>query len=232
MKSTLIGLISLSPLIGISQKIDLSTKSAKLNIDGNAVVGNSIEFDFQQNAVFKAWWKWSKEFSRTETLKEYTRHTIPAVDGESTAPVIFYSKVHSPDSIKTVLVAALNDNGLPSDEIEKHQKQISQLITDFKLDYYKNNLQKKVSDTEKLASKISKSLDGYMTDNIKLSQQLQDTQEDTEKHRQAIAENESMINDLKERMEVNEMRSDSVSNELEKIKQTLEDLKKMMGGIR
>jgi len=215
-----------------AQGIDLKPKPEKLQVDGQKLEGHSLIFDFTQKEIFKAWWKYSRVFSRNETKKEDIKHTIPPKEGESTVPIVFYSRVESPDSLSAKIIAALSDNGMTSDNIKKYSQQVKELLVDFKVSHYKNNLQRKISDTEKLAGKIGKSLDRYTSEKIKLEQRLVDTKQEKVAHKKAIFENDSLIHDLSQRISTNTVKKDSVSQELENIQRKLEELRQMIGRIR
>ncbi len=213
------------------QKVNSKVSSETLSIDGQELEGYAVLLDFTKKEIFKAWWKYSKEFSRNETKKGDIKHTIPPKDGESTIPIIFYSTVEAPDSLSAKIKAAVGDNGMSSDDMAKYNKQVSQVLADFRTDYYKNNLQRKITDTEKRAGKIGKSLDRHATEGIKLDQKLTQTREEKIAHQQAIIENDSLIIELTQKLGVNRVRKDSINNELEKIKVTLDELREMIKEI-
>lgn len=216
----------------LAQAVNPNVRSTELTIDGQTLKGHEINFDFTKKEIFKAWWRYTKEFSRNETKKDDIKHTIPPKEGESTVGVIYYSRVESPDSLTAKLIAAVSDNGMSSDDISKYIDQIKELLTEFRVDYYKNNLQKKIDHTEKSAARIGKQLDRFATERIRMEQKLQQTEEEKIEHQQAIIENDSLISSLTSRLASNRIKKDSVDNELDKIKLTLEELKEMIKGIR
>ncbi len=217
--------------IANAQKVDSNASEETLSIDGHKLAGYAVRLDFTKKEIFKAWWKYSKEFSRNETKKDVIKHTIPPKEGESTVPIIFYSEVVDPDSLTAKIKAAISDNGMSSEDVSKYNKQISGLLSDFRTDYYKNNLQRKITDTERHAEKIGKALDRFATENIKLDQKLTQTKEEKIGHQEAIVQNDSLIIELTQRLRVNKVQKDSVSLELEKVKITLEELRKMIKEI-
>ncbi len=232
-KNCLCAVILWLPLQTVNaQKVDSKVSKASLSVNGQELEGYSIRMDFTKKEIFKAWWKYSKEFSRNETKKDDVKHTIPPKEGESTVPIVFYSRVGAPDSLTAKITAALSDNGMPSDDVSKYNKQISQLLSDFRVDYYRNNLQQKITNTEKRAGKIGKFLDRYTTAGIKLDQKIKATMEEKTAHQEAIIENDSLIIELTQKLNVNRIIKDSVNLELEKIKETLEELRELIKGIR
>lgn len=217
--------------IANAQKVDSKVSETTLSIDGQKLEGYAVLFDFTKKEIFKAWWKYSRVFSRNETKKGNVKHTIPPKNGESTVPIVFYSTVEAPDSLTAKIKAAINDNGMSSDNVNKYNKQVSELLSDFRVEYYKNNLQRKITNTEKRAGKVGKSLDRYTTENIKLDQKLAQTKEEKIDHQQAIIENDSLIIELTHKLSVNKVNKDSVNTELEKIKVTLDELREMIKEI-
>ena len=216
----------------MGQQAKTAVSATKLSIDGQELDGYKVDLDFTKKEIFKAWWKYSKEFSRNETKKDDIKHTIPPKEGESTVPIIFFSRVEAPDSLNARIIAAVNDNGMSSDDVKKYTKQIKQLLEEFRVDYYQNNLQRKITQTEKEASKMGRSLDRYTSERIRLDQKLTDTKEEKIRHQEAIIENDSLIIELTQKLSTNRVEKDSVNLELEKVKERLDELREMIKGIR
>ena len=214
------------------QSINLKPKSEEFVAEGQTLKGYALTFDFTKKEIFKAWWKYSREFSRNQTKKNEIKHTIPPKEGESTIPIIFFSRVDSPDSLSAKIIAALSDNGMTSDNYKKYDKQVKELLIEFKVSYYKNNLQRKIDQTEKIAGKIGRSLVKYNSKSIKLEQKLVDTREEKRAHQKAIIENDSTISYLSKEITLTSQNKDSVSLELENIQKKLEELRALIGNIR
>jgi len=213
--------------VGKAQKIDVTISDESIKTPKQTLEGYGIILDFPKKKIFKAWWKFSKEFSRNETRKDQIRHAIPPVDGESTVPVVFYSEITAPDSLTSKLKAAINDNGLSSDNIKKYSAQVRQLLIDFKVEYYRNNLQRKISSTEKQASRISKNLDKYVTNEIKLQQKI----DFYEKKKEQTPDDLIEVDNLKLQIVINQNRKDSINHELNKINKRLDGIREMAGEI-
>ncbi|MDA0195517.1 MAG: hypothetical protein O2887_01765 [Bacteroidetes bacterium] len=207
--------------VALSQKSKI--ESITLTIGENSLKGAAVKIDFSKEEIFKAWWKYSKGFSRTQTQKDRIMHTIPAVDGESTESVIFYSRVEKVNKNSSKLSAALDDDGMSNGSVTKYQGQIKKLLIDFRLNYYTNNLQQKITETEKEAARVSRNLDKQITQGYKLQQELRKLEtKPTDKQ---------ILNDLKNNLKSNQQQQDSVSLQLQGIQKIIEGYKKTMANV-
>jgi len=211
-------------LSGIAYSQNLKkTESITLTIGENNLKGSAINVDFDKDATFKAWWKYSRKFSRTQTQKDYVMHTIPAVEGESTESVIFYSRVEKVNDSSSKLNAVLGDNGMNSNDYAKYEGQIKKLLIDFRLNFYTNNLQQKITEIEKKAARVSRSLDRQITQGYKLQQELRKAETEPS--------NEQLLKDLKNNLKANQQTQDSVNLQLQGIQLIIEGYKRTMANV-
>jgi len=195
-----------------------------LNFGEKNLKGSAVTLDFDRKKAFKAWWKYSRKFSRTQTFKDYLLHTIPPVEGESTESLIFYSRVEKVNDSSSKVNAALAKNGMDDVNLRKYQEQVENLLIDFRMNFYAKNLQKKITETEKKATKVSRTLDKQITKGYKLRQDLRKAESESS--------GEQVLAGLKEELNVNQQNQNSISLQLSDIQKNIDSYKKTMGEIK
>ena len=136
----------LSSLTICGQSFDKKITSDKLTLPNKEVTGYSTSFDFTQEEIRLAWWKYAKKFALPKNMRTHYEVRIP--ESESAREVVIYSQSFG-DSKPSTFKLGIKTTGMSSDEKKKYSNQAKSMILDFKRWYYLRHYEDKLKKLEK-----------------------------------------------------------------------------------
>jgi hypothetical protein len=136
-------LLALFSYGAIGQSFDKKISNTQLKLPNENIKGYSTFFDFTQEEVRLAWWKYAKKFALPKNQRTHYEVTIPA--SEKSREMVIYTQSLGEGQPATFKLG-IETAGMSSDEKEKYSNQAESMILDFKrwhyLRYYEESLEK------------------------------------------------------------------------------------------
>lgn len=130
-------------LLVLGQSFDKKIVSNKLELPNEEIAGYSTSFDFSQDKIQLAWWKYARKFAFPKNLRTHYEVTIPATENVRSV-VIFTQSIG--EFKPTTFKLGIKIGDLSKEEKQKYSKQAKAMLLDFKrwyyLRYYEEQLKK------------------------------------------------------------------------------------------
>lgn len=128
------------------QSFDRNIVPAKMKLPNEQIQGFSTPFDFSQDQIRLAWWKYAKKFSLPKNLRTHYKVTIPATKNLRSL-VIFTQSLGETKS--TTFKLAIKTSDMSQDEKKKYSKQAKVMLLNFKRWYYLRHYEEQLKKMEK-----------------------------------------------------------------------------------
>ena len=133
-------------LILWGQSFDKKITSDKLKLPDEEVAGYSTSFDFSQEKIRLAWWKYAKKFALPKNMRTHYEITIPATENARSV-VIFTQSLG--ESKPSTFKLGIKTNDMSKEEKQKYSKQAKAMLLDFKRWYYLRHYEEELEKLEK-----------------------------------------------------------------------------------
>lgn len=171
-----------------AQDYSLAISSASFTADGKTFAGYQTSFTQPFKEIKKEWWRYIKTKTYIYNAKTYYILTIPAKE-DSNMELDFISALENSRN-RTYLNVAQVEQGLSSEQQAQLNKDLKNLLIDFKIQYYTDILQTKIDSKEREIKKLSRTLYQQKkkgNSNAQLEQRLTSSHSDLERLKGQLA---------------------------------------------
>lgn len=142
------------------QSFDKKITSDKLTLPNEELAGYSTSFDFSQEKIRLAWWKYAKNFALPKNMRTHYEVTIPST--ENVRSVVIFTQSLG-ESKPTAFKLGIKTDDMSKEEKQKYSKQAKSMLLDFKRWYYLRYYEEQLEKLEKdLPSSSSVNWDVWM----------------------------------------------------------------------
>ncbi len=162
-------LASVSSRSCVAQSYSSRIYEATTDIGDEEFTGWSTFFDFDGKTVYRGFWKYCKDFSRPYNEKRHYRVVIPATETGADIDITFYGKATIKEKSCDFFVA-LEKDGLPGNKIDSYSNQVKKILSDFKREFYLDQVEDKIDIQIKSLAKLSRQYERSMAQNKEMEQ--------------------------------------------------------------
>lgn len=218
----------LTGYVSLAQKVEVKEETQKIN--GKEIAGYSIVLQATKDKAESALLAFLKETGKTENKRTYFHLR------EIVFPGIFSSQISLFATASTEATQAKVWMGVDTTLIEKSigtklHDEAQAYLYKFGIKYYRDEVQRQISEAERATEFTSKSYQKLINENTSLNKQLENAKADKIKLEKALEVNIKLQEDLAIKLVDNKAAQDSVYLDIESMKKALEVYKKKLGEI-
>lgn len=212
----IVAILTSASLFGQSVKV----KKESARVKGENIEGYGVDLEGSFSDVNGSFIKYMKSFGKVKQNSDYGTLIESTLNGKNTAlPVYIITK----DNNKTAQAwLGIKSGDWPTEDVDGVNKQLEKTLYDFGVQYYRNNVQVQIDETNHALQAVEKQQQRLTTQSKELNTKLEDNKREKLQIEKSLANNKVENEMLLKRIEKNKKDQDSVALAGEQIKKVIE----------